>query len=570
MLLDAVHITNKFAQHGDTLITSVTNMPEQMDVRVTDFPESINLAKDVAALRDSVCQALSDSIHHLDSIVNHISTYGTDMPTEIKSFVIPLLIAVFTIAFPLIFNAHLRLREKYSSHDIGDLLEGSLEYKLFIRISIITFSAFVIYCIFSSTVPTWHKYLYNHYVTAAILFLVWASLLAAIYVYFQLRLLFDYRVVYKWALEKYNPAVFEVTSIRNKNVAFSAWVQEALLMCLDKNDLTTYKQVMQILITKLDAFIEENKTKFSGQSLIFADAYYNAIEKIIRQTMSQDYPHIIQKEIDKIPANLLFKHHNDCMISIDTILCYFTMLQIARTNKKLPFIDQFYLEIETYLKTLPFEYEKQTPMQQSNMVRLKDLFFVEGAYLFSDNIKTVYGYSSKIKLVEGEQHIFPVNKEEWILLLVCALAQSKSWDYRHGYGERMQLDDFINARGKLLKYAAFLYLEDTQSEVPIIYKDASKFNFEPYLSTVLVPSIGFKEQDVDQTIIDLRKEIVDLCEKLKYDRIKDEVQMADAYFGNLKRELIDIVRRKNPSGSALFRESLPYASMIGHFLNNNA
>lgn len=123
MLLDAVHITNKFAQHGDTLITSVTNMPEQIDVRVTDFPESISLAKDVSALRDSI-----DSIStHITDIFNQ----GVGFTDDIQIFVIPALVSVFAFVIPFIFQVTSQIDEKYESRDFRTMFFCDWKFIIF-------------------------------------------------------------------------------------------------------------------------------------------------------------------------------------------------------------------------------------------------------------------------------------------------------------------------------------------------------------------------------------------------------------------------------------------------------
>lgn len=124
VFLEAVHITNKFAQHGDTLITSVTNMPEQMDVRVTNLPDSIGLANNLSAFHNMI-----DTI---DSVVQHISHSGAGYPDWATDIVFPLVIAMFALIFPILISVISRLDERYKSSIYANIIRYSWQYVCFV------------------------------------------------------------------------------------------------------------------------------------------------------------------------------------------------------------------------------------------------------------------------------------------------------------------------------------------------------------------------------------------------------------------------------------------------------
>lgn len=124
VFLEAVHITNKFAQHGDTLITSVTNMPEQIDVQVTNLPDSMGLANDLSAFHNII-----DTI---ESVVQHISHSGAGYPDWATDIVFPLVIAIFALIFPILVSVIARLDERYKASIYTTIVKVSWQYMSFV------------------------------------------------------------------------------------------------------------------------------------------------------------------------------------------------------------------------------------------------------------------------------------------------------------------------------------------------------------------------------------------------------------------------------------------------------
>lgn len=490
MLLEAVHITNKFAQHGDTLITSVTNMPEQLDVRVTDFPESISLAKDVSALRDSVCQALSDSIHHLDSIVNHISTYGTDMPSEIKSFVIPFTIGLLAFAVPLIFNMRLKLQERYKINDISILLDDEFFYKSFVYVAMANALGLFVYGILyvHQIIPTQISWI--RVISVIFIFLLYCLMLNSAWVINLIYSLFSSHVVYNKVFESFDARVLDATYDRQKSVEFCKWIRSSFTDCLDNADFETLQMLIQKLKSMNDKMLAENAMEYRNEPLVYAASYYNAIEDVTRYALQKNTGFDIQRLINSIPEKCLFAHHSTAITSEDTLLCYFSLFQIARENRCLSFVDDVYIALERDAQLFPIKLKKVDKVKRTNIIALKRFAYLNGALLLAEGNKTVTGYNTNIIQVKNKQHIFPLNKEEIFLYFAYALSHANDWSFRKGYGIRMKTNDFAGLANKLVRYTAFQLCEDELNQLNHPIDHYGTFDFNPYVGTELVKDIS--------------------------------------------------------------------------------
>lgn len=490
MFLDAVHITNKFAQHGDTLITSVTNMPEQMDVRVTDFPESINLAKDVAALRDSVCQALSDSIHHLDSIVSHISSYGTDMPTEIKSFVIPFVIGILAFVIPLICNMRLKLQERYKINDIRLIWDQSGEYFYFMCTAALNALALLYYCLVFAFDLSSLNFLKSKWMSLILLLNLYFLIGYTIFIIFKIRRLFNARYVFEIIYKRFDARVLKKQYNERQSVEFCKWIRSSFTDCLDNEDFDTLQTLIQKLNDKNEKMLEKCAGEYKNNPLVYAISYYNVIEDVTRYALQKNTGFDMQRLINSIPEKCLFAHHQKTLISEESLLCYFTIFQIARECRCLSFVDDAYIALERDAQLFPVKLKKVDKVKRANIISLKRFAYLNGALLFAEGNKTVTGYNTNIIQVKNKQHIFPLNKEEIFLYFAYALSHADDWSFRKGYGIRMKTNDFAGLANKLVRYTAFQLCEDELNQLNHPIDHYGTFDFNPYVGTELVKDIS--------------------------------------------------------------------------------
>lgn len=150
MSFDTIHIANQFAQHGDTVLTKMVNLPEtQVNVNVSapdvDSVTTFMSASD-SSFVDSVYSALSDSIDsisvqvdtisaHIDSIssqIERIIDNGVGYPDWVAIIAIPIIIAVFSVVLPLLYSFITRLDEQYGSAVMATYMKGSIAFKSFI------------------------------------------------------------------------------------------------------------------------------------------------------------------------------------------------------------------------------------------------------------------------------------------------------------------------------------------------------------------------------------------------------------------------------------------------------
>lgn len=520
MLLDAVHITNKFAQHGDTLITRVTNMPEQMDVRVTDFPESINLAKDVAALRDSVCQALSDSIHHLDSIVSHISTYGTDMPSEIKSFVIPFTIGLLAFAVPLIFNMRLKLQERYKINDINFLLDDEFFYKSFIYVATANALGLLVYGILyvNQIIPTQISWI--RAISVIFIFLLYCLMLNSVWVINLIYSLFNSSVVYNKVFESFEARVLETTYDKQMSVEFCKWIRSSFIDCLDNADFETLQMLIQKLESVNDKMLAENAMEYRNKPLIYAASYYNAIEDVTRYALQKNIGFDMQRLINSIPEKCLLSHHQIALISEESLLCYFTLFQIAREYRCLSLVDDFYIALERDAQLFPVKLKKVDKVKGTNIIALKRFAYLNGALLFAEGNKTVTGYNTNIIQVKNKQHIFSLNKEEIFLYFAYAFSHADDWSFRKEYGIRMKSNDFAGLANKLVRYTAFQLCEDELNQLNHPIDNYGTFDFTPYVGTGLVKDISNEKELYSKIFPAIIKPMITIAPQIGLDPTK--------------------------------------------------
>ncbi|MCQ2076934.1 MAG: hypothetical protein MJZ20_07895 [Bacteroidaceae bacterium] len=191
MLLDTIHIANQYPQQGDTLLSKIVNLPQQINVSVDapELPDSIGAttfmsAKDstfvdsiYSALNDSIIglhsslTQLSDTVDSVNRLLFNISEKGIGYPDSIQIWAMPIFIALFAMAVPLLIQHVNGLDGKYSATTISDAFKSDWVYLLFWITFAVTLVLFGIWVILFIGHPGTHSTMEKTLVTSAFLFL---------------------------------------------------------------------------------------------------------------------------------------------------------------------------------------------------------------------------------------------------------------------------------------------------------------------------------------------------------------------------------------------------------------
>ncbi len=151
MTSDSVHVVDQLVQQGDTLLTRIVNLPQQINVNVeaTQIPDTISTTaflsgKDslffesaYSALRDTLgllqtsMAHMSAKIECINDAVTNIKSLGVGYSDWITIIAIPMIIAIFSFVLPLLYTFITRLDEQYGSAVMATYMKGSVAYKSF-------------------------------------------------------------------------------------------------------------------------------------------------------------------------------------------------------------------------------------------------------------------------------------------------------------------------------------------------------------------------------------------------------------------------------------------------------
>lgn len=192
MSIDTIHIANQYPQQGDTLLTKIINLPQQINVNVDapQLPDSIGATtymsvKDstfvdsvYSALRDSMqvfhksLIQMADAVDSLSAHVTQIFDNGIGYPDSVQIWAMPIFIALIAMAMPLLIQHVNGLDGKYSATKISDTFKRSFEYCFFWCMFVVTLILFIIWVIIFMSHPGKHLTLEIILVSSASLFLL--------------------------------------------------------------------------------------------------------------------------------------------------------------------------------------------------------------------------------------------------------------------------------------------------------------------------------------------------------------------------------------------------------------
>lgn len=273
MAVNYVNIINGFAQQ-DTLCTQVVNIPETLYVHVNAMPD---------VHMDSITRDAMDSLlvqaDSITSIITNISKDGAGYPSAVSVIAIPLIIAIFAFAAPLVLQVLQGIDNKYGSTRILNTYKSSLLYKIFWGGMLLTFidlCAWIIVRLYIGEYSSFDKLLLLN----SLLLLVLTVLLSLQSVaYFDLRKLCDllidvYENCHYICLKK---------NLEDRKQRIFVSCSELLKYSIIKND----KEHIQLLLSWIqEQFRACREVAGYDKETTYPEVYYQAILEI-NETLCQ-------------------------------------------------------------------------------------------------------------------------------------------------------------------------------------------------------------------------------------------------------------------------------------------